>query len=78
MKAYVPLKGIPLDSDFMTHAAICDNCRKVNDTPVSLGNLCLEGSILWKRKHTIKQEKPLPDQNHGTPAEVRRLMVFKL
>ena len=79
-KAYEAKKGVPLDNNFQTHSAGCNQCKQYDEAkPVTVALLCLEGSVLWKRENAtpVKREHPDRGQHWANAAEVKRATKYK-
>ena len=74
MKNYIPETGVPVDGSFVEHKRNCRRCASGK-----LSELCLEGSVLWKRENAVKREtKRAPDgEYHTTKAHAKELMRYK-
>lgn len=81
MKAYHTNHGIPLDANFVSHTALCEQCRAFDpERPQTAVSLCLEGSVLWKRENAVAAPKAPRIQPSGTTVsrdEARRAMRYK-
>jgi len=73
------IRGVPLDPDFLTHQGACERCRAFDGLPASAANLCLEGSVLWKRENiAAPPPDPLPsDENRATKQQLRAVTRYK-
>lgn len=78
VKDYTP-KGVQMDANFASHRALCARCRGFDqNNPASAIELCLEGSILWKRENIKIDRTPGPkDEFRGTREQVRLAMRYK-
>lgn len=64
MKNFGP-HGMPLDADFRSHADLCECCRAFDTSkPITATELCLEGSILWKRDNEQAKQKVVVNEFH--------------
>lgn len=73
--------GITMHAGFATHIRDCEQCRAADlATPRALADLCLEGSVLWKRENVVQEQKaPDPEQAkfRTTAANLRKIMRYK-
>lgn len=81
LKAFLPARGgVPLDADWTTHVAQCKRCALFDATkPATAVNLCLEGSVLYKRDNEVRVRRAPEDrgEHYATKAEVKRAMRYR-
>ena len=78
-KTYDVFNGVALDPDWLQHVATCEACRGFDCAkPATMANMCLEGSILWKRENILVKPK-LPDleTTKVSRAKAKLLMRYK-
>lgn len=79
-KLYHAERGVLLDGDFNLHANNCASCAQFNaEKPATAALLCLEGSVLWKRKNHEPQprKKEFKPETVRSSKEVKAAMKYK-
>lgn len=59
MKPFKPEEGgVLMDANFKTHVALCELCQRFDEEiPSTAAQMCLEGSVLWKREHPSEAKR---------------------
>ena len=80
MKKYEAEHGVPLDANWRTHSTDCAECKRFDaDKPATIGLMCLEGAVLWKRENAVGPKRQTVDRpdNWASKSEVKAAMRYK-
>ncbi len=72
--------ALALDPSFALHQSSCAQCQRFSpEKPGTAGELCLEGSVLWKRDNPTKIVRPRMERSkyYCSKDELNALMKYK-